>query len=129
MAQSLVLLDTSFLIRSLFQSSAEAEALRGWVIAGTPRTGISSVAWAEFLCSPLNSHQLALAAQIVGEPESFSGEDSAIAANLYNQSGRRRGSLMDCMIAAVALRLGASLATANPGDFRHFKDLKLLRIG
>jgi len=33
--------------------------------------------------------------------------------------------LGDCMIAATAMRLAASLATANKTDFRRFTSLKL----
>ena len=39
-------------------------------------------------------------------------------AQLFNEGGRRRASLVNCMIASVALRAGAALATANPSDFR-----------
>ena len=44
-----------------------------------------------------------------------------MAARLFNESGRRRGSLINCMTAAAALADGASLATANTAYFRHFQ--------
>ena len=89
------------------------------------RLGMSAIGWTEFLCGPLDQRQLALAAAIVGEPEPFLSEDSSKTAELFNRSGRRRGSLIDCMIAAIAIRVGASLATANPSDFRCFSALRL----
>ncbi len=109
-------LDTSFLIRALHSESPEDHKLRGWIDEGTTLT-MSTVAWTEFLCGPLSESEVTLASTIVGQHREFTSEQAAAAARLFNQSGRRRGSLIDCMIAASALEDGAALATTNAGDF------------
>jgi predicted nucleic acid-binding protein len=109
--------DTSFLIRALAHSSPEDLLLREWLRTGT-QLAMSSIAWVEFLCGPVESDNAELAARILPDRVPFVDEDAALAARLFNLSGRRRGALIDCMIAATALRLGASLATANAADFR-----------
>ncbi len=124
MASTMIHLDTSFLIRALSAHSREDRELRRW-IAGGVELRISCIAWGEFLCGPLNARQLALAAAIVGEPEPFVAQDSIQAAELFNRSGRRRGSFIDCMIAATAIRATARLATANRADFKRFPGLLL----
>jgi predicted nucleic acid-binding protein len=43
-----------------------------------------------------------------------------MAANLFNQTGRRSRSLANCMIASVSIRCGAKLATVNLADFQPF---------
>ena len=112
-------LDTSFLIRALLSGSPEDAALRAWLQRGLP-IGASAIAWTELLCGPLTKRQADLAALVIGELIPFGREDAALAASLFNAAGRRRGSLVDCMIAAAAIRHRAALATANRADFARF---------
>ncbi len=123
-----VYLDTSFLIRALVAGTAEDRLLRGWLAEGRS-VRIGSVAWAEFLCGPLSDEEQELAHGIVGQPTPFSAEDAALAAQLFNESGRRRRTFLDCLIAASALRGRGELATSNADDFEPFTDrgLSVLR--
>ena len=112
-------LDTSFLVRALVRGSPEDARLRAWIAAGEP-VAVSAVAWAEFLCGPLAGPDLKLAERIVDRRREFGSEHAEIAARLFNASGRRRGSLLDCMVAAAALADDAPVATSNAADFRRF---------
>lgn len=117
-------LDTSFLIRALVRESPEDKALRAWIRKAAP-IATSALAWSEFLCGPVSPDGIELAAELLGEPLAFGFSEATAAAMLFNQSGRRRGSLVDCMIAAVAIEAGADLATANVRDFQRFEPLGL----
>jgi predicted nucleic acid-binding protein len=81
---------------------------------------MSAIAWGEFLCGPIDARHVELAREIVPDPEPFGRRDAELAAGLFNRSGRRRGTLSDCMIAASAMRVGGSLASANVEDFNRF---------
>jgi len=81
---------------------------------------VSSIAWAEFLCGPLDANGEALASSIFPRPEPFFATDAVLAASLFNKTRRRSRSLADCMIAAVAISTRAKLATLNVGDFLPF---------
>jgi predicted nucleic acid-binding protein len=118
-------LDTSFLVLALARRSAADRKLRGWLRQREP-LGISCVAWAEFLCGPLTPADAEVARRVVGEPVAFATAEATLAARLFNSSGRRRGALADCMIAATAIEAGAALATANPRDFARFEPAGLL---
>lgn len=113
-------LDTSFLIRALVVGTAEDAKLRDWLGADR-ELAMSAVAWTEFLCGPVNTRELFLSTSIVSDPIPFNGEMSSLAAELYNQAGRLRGSLADCMIAASAIAESAALATLNQRDFEKFR--------
>ena len=119
-ARSVTHLDTSFLIGAMTPNSPEDRRVRRWLVEGEP-IGISAVSWAEFLCGPVEADDVELAPRIVGEPLALLGDDAGLTARLFNLGGRRRGSLIDCMIAATAIRAGAALATRNAADFRRFE--------
>jgi len=107
-------LDTNYLIRALVPNTQQAAQLDSWIMAGET-ISISAMAWSEFLCGPLSPTQTAAALALLTTVESVTAADAALAGDLFNKSGRRRGSLADCIIAAVALRAGASLATDDRG--------------
>jgi len=117
-------LDTSFLVQALVAESPQDRMLRGWLQGGEP-LGISAIGWAEFLCGPLEADQLELVSGLLHPPEAFEASDAELAARLFNLAGRRRGTLGDCMIAATAISSEATLATANPRDFRRFESAGL----
>ena len=108
----------------LVPRSAEDRAIRQWLRRGEA-IRLSSLAWAEVLCGPVSTLVVEEAAEFLGEPLPFDGIDATLAAQLFNGAGRRRGSLVDCMIAAVAIRADARLATTNPTDFQRFSSLGL----
>ena len=116
-ARRMIQLDTSFLIQATVAGSSAHAGFRKWSAAGES-FGVSAVAWAEYLCGPLDPQGEAIAKQMFPLPEGFLAGDAALAADLFNKTGRRSRSLADCMIAAVAIRCGAKLATLNASDFQ-----------
>lgn len=117
MIRAMIHFDTNFLIQATLGGSPANERFRNWSAAGE-NFSVSSIAWSEYLCGPLDATARTLALQIFPNPEPFLSADAALAADLFNQTGRRSRSLADCMIAAVAVRCGAKLATVNLDDFQ-----------
>jgi len=124
MAETTIHLDTCFLIGALVPGTEADRRLRQW-IREERRLCMDSIAWTEFLCGPLNREELALAEQIVTERIDYRVQDAQRAAEFFNATGRRRGTLADCTIAASASGRGAALATMNIQDFQCFEDLGL----
>lgn len=127
MIQRMVHFDTNFLIQTTVAGSSAHERFRSWASA-QENFNVSSVAWAEFLCGPLDATAESIARQIFPNPEPLLSVDAALAAKLFNQTGRRSRSLADCMIAAVAIRCGAKLATINAADFQPFVQRGLVLV-
>jgi predicted nucleic acid-binding protein len=57
-------LDTSFLIAAMLRGSQQNRKLREWLRAGDT-LGMSTIAWTEFLCGPVEGDHLDLAARVV----------------------------------------------------------------
>ncbi len=113
-------LDTSFLIHALVPSSQGDRRLRAWLRAGDD-ISMSSIAWAGFLCGPVRTQDIAAVRDVLRAIAAYTDADADITARLFNAGGRRQGTLADCMIAAAAIRAGASLATTHPSDFAQFR--------
>ena len=109
----------------LVEGSPEERTLQYWLEQGEA-LGMSAIGLAEFLCGPVDFRQLRKALPLlIGEPVLFLDEDAERAAHFFNRAGRRRGSMVDCMIAAVAVRAKAKLATSNQKGFARFTGLEL----
>lgn len=120
----MIFLDTNFLIAGLVCNSNQDLRLREW-LGREEEIRINVIVWAEFLCGPVMSDHIRLASGLFPNPEALLPSDAALAAELYNATGRRRGSLADCLIAATCLRLKAALATNNLSDFQRFAPMGL----
>lgn len=109
--------DTNYLIQATIADSPAHFQSRRWAAAGEI-FGISTIAWAEYLCGPLDATGESIARQMFPAPEPLVSADAELAARLFNLMGRRSRSLPDCLIAAVAMRCGAKLASMNTADFQ-----------
>jgi predicted nucleic acid-binding protein len=112
--------DTNFLVRASVPGSAEALKLRRW-LDSNELLAISAVAWMEFLNGPITPDQIAEFKLILtGGVIPFGPSEAVLASFIFNQTGRRRASKIDCMIAASAINSSAALATCDLSDFNNF---------
>ena len=115
-------LDANFLIAILRSEDSASDLQRR---RADQHIDISVIAWAEFLCGPVLPAEATAGRSIVDNVESLTESDGQLAADLFNHTGRRARSLRDCMIAAIAIRCGARLATVNLRDFKRFEPFGL----
>ncbi len=80
--------DTNFLIQVTVAGSPPHAQFAAWASAQEV-VNVSTIAWAEFLCGPMDATAEALARRIFPNPEPFLPADAALAASLFNQTGRR----------------------------------------
>lgn len=113
-------LDTNYLIGLLLKGSAVARDVDGW-LAAEESLAASAIAWTEFLNGPVTPLAISRAEAVLqSRIIPFGQAEAALAAELFNQTGRRRGSRFDCLIAATAILAQAEAATVNESDFKVF---------
>jgi len=112
-----VQLDTNSLAELVIPVSAVGDAIEQWVSNGN-ELATSAVAWSEFCNGPLTSEAAVIS--ISGRVLPLDRAMAKKAAQLFNATGRRRGSHADCMIAACAIISDAPLSTLNLKDFERF---------
>jgi predicted nucleic acid-binding protein len=113
-------LDTNYLIGLLVQGSPRALEVDGWLATGEP-LGTSAIAWTEFLNGPVTTLEVTRAGTVLqSRIVPFGPAEATLAADLFNKTGRRRGSRFDCLIAATAILAPAAFATVNQSDFKPF---------
>ena len=117
----MIQLDTNYLVAALRVGTREERQLDAWLRADV-QISISALAWAEFLCGPIDEPMRHLAEKVITNIEPLYAEDAEAGSRLFNLTGRRSRSLADCLIAAVALRCRARLATNNVADFKAFAE-------
>src|SRR5580658_7923350 len=113
-------LDTNYLIGLLVKGSPQAVDVDGWMAAGQS-FATSAIAWTEFLNGPVSPLEVSrVEAVLQSRIIPFGQKEAALAADLFNKTGRRRGSRFDCLIAATAILAQAEMATVNQSDFKAF---------
>jgi len=113
-------LDTNYLIGLLVKGSPQALDVDAWLAAGQPLAA-SAIAWTEFLNGPVTPLAVSRAETVLeSRIVSFGRPEAVLAAELFNKTGRRRGSRFDCLIAATAIAAQAEVATVNQTDFTAF---------
>ena len=113
-------LDTNYLIAYAGDASADLVIRVEEWIREDRKFCCSAVAWAEFLCGPVLSGEIAAMETLLHAILPVTPELAAEAARLFRETGRRSRSLADCIIAATAMRDSVPLATLNHNDFLPF---------
>jgi predicted nucleic acid-binding protein len=120
-----ILLDTNAVIalsdptHCLFQLIEE-------VLAQGGRASACVIAWHEYMRGPLTMEDRERALGVIeSRIIPLDRPCAEFGAQLYNQTGRRRGSTADCLIASVAIRHNFELVTWNHEDFERFVPMGL----
>lgn len=124
----MILLDTCYLIGFLTGKNELVGTIEKWLTGGE-KLCTAAICWSEFLTGPVKDSQINAVFSLIEERVMPFGEKEAVrAAELYNATGRRRGTRIDSFIAAVAITNSLELATLNVSDFLPFESHGLSRV-
>jgi predicted nucleic acid-binding protein len=113
-------LDTNYVIGLVTTPSSLQTPLLVW-LSGGEKIAVSALSWSEFLNGPVSSKQVRDAMTMLeGRIIPFGPSEAEMASRIFNQTSRRRGTEIDCFIAATAICARAPLATQNRKDFLPF---------
>ena len=116
-------LDTNCLIDLLLGNNKTRSVLKTKLLAGW-KCSASAIAWHEFVCGPLTSEQRQdIWDFLEGRVHPLDFAIAELAADIFNQTGRKKGSKADCITAATAIHHKAKLLTWNKADFKSIKKL------
>jgi predicted nucleic acid-binding protein len=121
-------LDANILILATQRNSPVQRRLKRWLEQGEEFSS-SAVAWTEFLNGPLTSeNKLDGEYLIQGRIVPLTKSEAKLAADLFNRTQRRQGTLPDCLVAATAVVSGCALVTHNQKDFSAFVSFGLILL-
>ncbi len=118
-------LDTNFLVQLGKNGSPAHRQAAAWITGGEPLI-TSSMAWAEFLCGPLQPAEEQACLALLHSIQPMDAATATLGASLFNATGRKTRSLPDCLIASAAILAGQPLATFNLRDFQPFTAFGLI---
>lgn len=120
--------DTNALIALPLWARQKHTAIRR--IASGEQAAVCSIVWYEFAIGPIEQSEIELAHDFLqGRIEPVDVDTAALAAQLFNDCGRRHTLKTDALIAAAAIRVNAEFVTVNVADFEPFiaHGLRLLK--
>jgi len=113
-------LDTNYLVGLVTGGSPLRPGLDKWFRAGEV-FATSAIAWSEFVTGPVTDQQIREASHILeNRVITFGIKEANLAAQIFNEAGRKRSLRIDSFIAATAISSSALLATNNQKDFLLF---------
>ena len=115
----MIYLDTSYLIYATVAGTSASDEVRRWLFEGRP-IGMAAVAWGEFICGSAGAEIGLDWRNLLTAGTPFTEANAYLAAELFSETGRRRGSFADCMIAATVIQDDGMLATTDGQDFVRF---------
>ncbi len=121
-------LDTNYLIEIHVEKSKSRAVLKS-LLKEKVEFSISSIAWHEFLCGPLDREQKDNVLDLVqNRIVPLNSEMAEEASELFNLIGRKKGMKADCLIAATCICENSEFLSWNADDFKKFKPFGLMLL-